>query len=824
MKKTNKPVILSIGLKGATSTSGSKLRSNTKKDRSLPAKSAMTNVEDHSRDNKSSVKRKNRVDSSISYKRTVINSNSDSICKPCNIFLMSFNHDKCGMKSLKFVKKPHVNKVWRVKQVKQVWQHTVKLFATVSHQWKPTRRTFTLGEQYPLTRSTISKVVPAIQPDNVSSSAIVITERLSNTSQKPLTSVEKLNTFVAKYETFITLNDYPQCLLRVTLRTATYLLKSDSYPAPTNSGPVDSIRKDAEQSGRIVTLTTDDIQKKKNNVKARTTLLLSLPDEHQTRHLFLPQRTAAMKMTTLYVLPLLALHFPLAIKFKDINQIDDDDIEEMDIKWNMALLSMRADKFWKITGKKISKQGSDVAGFDKSKVKCFNCHKMCHFARECKAPRSQERGRKESYRQGSGFLPDPVPTAPYVPPTNKDLKILFQPMFDEYFKLPGIKRPVPPASAVQVPIVSAGTPSSITIDQDAPSTSYSPLSSIVQHPITHQSVAARPTIEDNPFAQTDNDPFVNVFAPEPSSDESSSWDVSSSLQPPISHQGVAAGPAIEDNPFAQVNNDPFVNVFAPKPSSDESSSEDFSSAESTQVVHPHNHLRKWSKDHPLDNVIGNPSRLVSIEKQLATDALWCFYNSILSKVEPKNVKTAMDEACCEGISTIFIANAASKNMIIYQMDIYKVKLDEYSDVLKNKARLVVKGYIQEEGIDFEESFTPDARIEAIRIFIANSKNMIIYQMDVKTAFLNGELKEEVYISQLEGFIDLDHLTHVYHLKKALYGLKKAPRAWLSLPKSTSRQLNGSFGIFEEPLAGDSESMAISTTEAEYIAMSECYAQ
>nr|GFA95680.1 hypothetical protein [Tanacetum cinerariifolium] len=89
------------------------------------------------------------------------------------------------------------------------------------------------------------------------------------------------------------------------------------------------------------------------------------------------------------------------IIFEDINQIDEDDIAEMDIKWSMALLSMRADKFWKRTGKKISIQGSDVAGFDKSKVECFNCHKMGHFVRECRAPRSQERGRKESYRQGT---------------------------------------------------------------------------------------------------------------------------------------------------------------------------------------------------------------------------------------------------------------------------------------------------------------------------------------------------------------------------------------------------------------------------------------
>ncbi|GKF91053.1 retrovirus-related pol polyprotein from transposon TNT 1-94, partial [Tanacetum coccineum] len=103
----------------------------------------------------------------------------------------------------------------------------------------------------------------------------------------------------------------------------------------------------------------------------------------------------------------------------------------------------------------------------------------------------------------------------------------------------------------------------------------------------------------------------------------------------------------------------------------------------------------------------------------------------------------------------------------------------YGDVLKNKDRLVSKGYRQEEGIDFKESFAPIARIEAIRIFITNaaSKNMTIYQMDVKTTFLNGELKKEVYVSQPEGFVDPDHPSYVYRLKKALYGLNQASRAW-----------------------------------------------
>ncbi|GKE76773.1 retrovirus-related pol polyprotein from transposon TNT 1-94 [Tanacetum coccineum] len=123
-----------------------------------------------------------------------------------------------------------------------------------------------------------------------------------------------------------------------------------------------------------------------------------------------------------------------------------------------------------------------------------------------------------------------------------------------------------------------------------------------------------------------------------------------------------------------------------------------------------------------------------------------------------------------------------KVMLIKLKWIYKVKADEFGRVLKNKARLVALGFRQEEGIDFEESFAPVARIEAIRIFVANAanKNMTIFQMDVKTAFLNGELKEEVYVSQPEGFVDRDNPSHVYKLKKALYGLKQGPRAWYDM--------------------------------------------
>nr|GEZ47539.1 integrase, catalytic region, zinc finger, CCHC-type, peptidase aspartic, catalytic [Tanacetum cinerariifolium] len=129
----------------------------------------------------------------------------------------------------------------------------------------------------------------------------------------------------------------------------------------------------------------------------------------------------------------------------------------------------------------------------------------------------------------SRLVPNSVPATPYLPPppTNKDLEILFQPMFDEYLEPPRVERPVSPAQAVQAPVNSAGTPSSTTIDQDAPSPSILPSSSALQ---SHQGIAAKPTyMEDHPVSPVYNNPFVNLFALEPHSEASSSGDISSTV-------------------------------------------------------------------------------------------------------------------------------------------------------------------------------------------------------------------------------------------------------------------------------------------------------
>ncbi|GJT68076.1 retrovirus-related pol polyprotein from transposon TNT 1-94 [Tanacetum coccineum] len=170
--------------------------------------------------------------------------------------------------------------------------------------------------------------------------------------------------------------------------------------------------------------------------------------------------------------------------------------------------------------------------------------------------------------------------------------------------------------------------------------------------------------------------------------------------------------------------------------------------------------------------------------------------TILTVVEPKTYKDALTQSCWieamqeglnefESLEVWELVPRLDKVMVITLKWIYKVKLDELGGILKNKARLVTHGYRQKEGIDFEESFALVARLEAIRIFLAFAAhmNMVVYQMDVKTAFLNGNLREEVYVSQPDGFVDPDNPNHVYKLKKALYGLKQAPRAWYDMLSS-----------------------------------------
>nr|GEW03945.1 hypothetical protein [Tanacetum cinerariifolium] len=267
-----------------------------------------------------------------------------------------------------------------------------------------------------------------------------------------------------------------------------------------------------------------------------------------------------------------------------------------------------------------------------------------------------------------------------------------------------------------------------------------------------------------------------------------------------------------DLDVAHMNNDLFFGIPIPENDSESSFSDVIPSVVHTSAPNSEN-VNKWTKDHPLDTIIGELEGPVSIRLELHEQALFCYHNAFLSSTEPKNYKDTLTQTCW--------------------IEAMQEELNEFErGILKNKALLVARGYHQEEGIDFEESFA-------------------------LTTFLNGILREEVYVSQLYGFVDKDNLNHVYKLKKALYGLKQAPRAWYDLllkfllsrefSKETvdpvlfiRRQGKDILQVMdikekdkieakiEQNQAGNGKrgkkSAVISSTEAEYIALSGCCAQ
>ena len=196
-------------------------------------------------------------------------------------------------------------------------------------------------------------------------------------------------------------------------------------------------------------------------------------------------------------------------------------------------------------------------------------------------------------------------------------------------------------------------------------------------------------------------------------------------------------------------------------------------------------------NHPPEDIMGNMNELIlrkeTIDKCVAN---FVSYSCYLSQVEPTKVEEAIqDESWVEamhdellqfqrnGVWTL-VPRPKGEHIIGTKWIFYN-KTDEEGNVIRNKALLVAQGYSQMEGVDYDETFAPVARIESIRILLALACQLKfkLYQMDVKTTFLNGFLKEDIYVEQPKGFIDPYFPYHVLYLKKALYGLKQAPRAW-----------------------------------------------
>ncbi|GJY83799.1 retrovirus-related pol polyprotein from transposon TNT 1-94 [Tanacetum coccineum] len=690
-----KPRVLAPGVNSCTDASGSQPRSNTKKNRFSSAKSVNEKkVEEHPRTNKSSLKTTNRVDSSISSKRTIINLNSHFVCQTCNKCLISANQDLCVVNYLHsvnaspFVKNVlgKVKKVWKPKQVKQVWKATRKVLTYVGYQWKPTGRIFTLRDQCPLTRLTTSNVLPIQQTKNIRTRKTVITDKLSNNFQKSLTSYQRRNKQHKAVPTSIPTPTINQAIDTSMPTDVAYANQQDPNKHWGSNFPnspslfvfkcrnfmkkfIGTVRFENDHFGAIMgyreyviddsvisrvyyveepghnlfyvkqfcdfdlevafrkhscyvqdidgvelikgshgsNLYTISVEDMMNTIKdlARNDLVRGLPRlKFKKDHLCSVCQLGKSKKHT---------HTPKTenTNFEVLNTLHIDLCGPMRVqtingkKYILVIVDdysryIRTDNGTKFFNQVLTKYYESVGIFHQKSVSRTPKQNDVVERRNCtlvKVARTMLIFSKALMFLWAEVLSEPM--AP-VQLSTEPAPTFMTPGQISSGLIPNLNLLVlkvwSPALAVPVLVNSVGRPSSTTIDQDAPSLCHLPLSSELQPPISHHSVAA-------------------------------------------------ASPIIEDNPFAHVDHDPFVNMFALEPSFEASSSGDVSSAKSTYVTQPHHHLRKWSKDHPLDNVIGNPSRPVSTRKQLATDALWCLYNSVLPKVKPKNFKSTVTDDC-----------------------------------------------------------------------------------------------------------------------------------------------------------------------------------
>nr|GFA72610.1 hypothetical protein [Tanacetum cinerariifolium] len=323
-----------------------------------------------------------------------------------------------------------------------------------------------------------------------------------------------------------------------------------------------------------------------------------------------------------------------------------------------------------------------------------------------------------------GFVQKSSSSTSYVPPSRNDWDLLFQPLFDELLN--------PPPS----------------VDNQAAEV----LASIAE---------VIPQVDDDSTGSPSST-TVDQDVPSPSKSPTPTETQSSAILQDVGNDNL-------DIEVAHMGNDPLLGV----PITEVASRQSSSTASPQSIVQPNHpmthHNSKWIKDHPLNYIIGPLSRPVSTRLKLHEQALFCYFDAFLTSVEPKTYKEALTQACwieamqeelyeLERLEVWELVPRQDKVMVITLKWIYKVKLDELGGILKNKACLVAHGYRQEKGIDFEESFAP-------------------------TAFLNGNLREEVYVSQPNGFVDSDNPNHVYKLKKALYRLKQALRTWYDMLSS-----------------------------------------
>nr|GEV37450.1 hypothetical protein [Tanacetum cinerariifolium] len=711
---SNKPMMSSTGVNLPTSASGSQASGNTKKDKiqQTPSSAKKNKLKSYPRNVRSSLQNKKSVVNTkdiASVKNSKLNVNSDLQCVTCNGFLFSDNHNSCVLEFINTVNAHVKSKSVKKPLKRKDWKPTRKVFTNIGYKCRPTSKTFTIvGNACPLTRITITAKVPLRKPIALESNTLkpmasktkswLWHQRLSHLNFGVINHLARQG-LVQGLPKLKSKRDHlcSACAMgkskkkshkpksEDTNQEKLYLLYMDLC------GPM---RVEIVNEKKCILIIVDDYSRftwvkcLKSKDEALDFIIkflkmiqvrLKVGISHETSVARSPQQNGVVERRnrTINEAVRTMLIYAQAPLF-----LWAEAVATACYTQNHSIVRLRyGEKPYELLHGKLPDLSFLYKAFQIYNRRTRRIIKTVHVNfDELTAMASEQSSSGRALHEmnpatiSSGLVPKPTSSTP-----------------------PEVIDPIAEVVAPE-PAESTGSPSSTTVDQDAPSLSKSQTTLETQPPVIPNDVE-----EDN-----------------------------------------------HDIEVAHMGNDPFFGMPIPEVASDQSSS--------TNSIHTIVHLdhqisahnSKWTKDHPLDNIIGQLSRPVSTRLQLLEQAFFCYYDAFLTSVEPKMYKDALTQSCW--------------------IEAMQEELNEFE-------RLEVWELVPQP--DMVMVITLKWIYKTIRIFLAFAahKNMVVYQMDVKTAFLNGNLREEVYVSQPDRFRDPDYPNHMYKLKKALYGLKQAPRAW-----------------------------------------------